>query len=159
MSSDCPFCPIPDVPLVREWPAPNIALGVVAFAPLNPVTPGHVLVVPRQHYPDAGCPDLTAFVMACAAEIARDLTACNIITSKGEAASQTVYHLHVHVVPRYGGDGLLLPWSIQKVTTSEEGFNKRHPSRPVFRQPIQDNERVYGGTPYRTPWGHWHWRS
>ena len=38
----------------------------------------------------------------------------NLITSIGAAATQTVFHLHVHVVPRHEGDGLLLPWSNQE---------------------------------------------
>jgi histidine triad (HIT) family protein len=105
--ADCPFCgriDANDVEIVWE--------DVVAFTPLNPVTPGHLLVVPDQHVEDARTdPLITAEVMRRAAEVARDAGECNIITSAGAAATQTVQHLHVHVVPRREGDGLLLPWT------------------------------------------------
>jgi histidine triad (HIT) family protein len=107
---DCPFCA-------------RIAAGEydyhdkhsVAFQPLNPVTPGHFLVVPRTHVASALeplAPVLLGGAMRLAAILARqmDLTDCNFINSAGALASQTVFHLHVHVVPRRAGDGLALPW-------------------------------------------------
>jgi histidine triad (HIT) family protein len=76
------------------------------------VAPGHLLVVPRVHVADATTdPEVTAEVFAAAAELARDLRPCNLITSCGEAATQSVFHLHVHLVPRREGDGLALPWT------------------------------------------------
>jgi histidine triad (HIT) family protein len=104
----CPFCE-------------RIAAGrydyhdsrAVAFEPLNPVTPGHFLVVPLKHVVSALESPLAARdAMSFAAELAKlmELEACNFITSAGAAASQTVMHLHVHVVPRSEGDGLALPW-------------------------------------------------
>jgi histidine triad (HIT) family protein len=117
MDDDCPFC-------VR------IAAGefdysdrfAVAFEPLNPVTPGHLLVVPRKHVPDAGDDPLTAGrTMELAADIAGPLDletpAYNLITSAGRAATQTVRHLHIHIVPRREGDGLALPWTGQQPLT------------------------------------------
>ncbi|HEY3477867.1 MAG TPA: HIT domain-containing protein, partial [Streptomyces sp.] len=72
------------------------------------------LVVPRVHVADAGVdPDVTAAVMRRAAELAGVVESANIITSVGAAATQTVFHLHVHVVPRRVGDGLALPWTNQ----------------------------------------------
>lgn len=90
----------------------------VAFRPLNPVTPGHFLVVPRTHVMNAlDGPSYAGRAMAFAAKLAQDmgLGACNFIISAGGAATQTVYHLHVHVVPRKEGDGLALPWTGQQV--------------------------------------------
>lgn len=113
----CPFCAIinhgPSWPsagqpgeVVREWP------GALAIRPRRPVTPGHLLVVPRAHVVDAGeDPGITATTVAAAAELAAELDAANLITSKGTAATQTVPHLHIHVVPRHTGDGLALPWT------------------------------------------------
>ncbi len=106
----CVFCAIvagrAPATVVRDWP------GAIAIRPLSPVVPGHVLVVPRAHVADAGTdPEVSALAMACAAELAADLPAANIITSKGAAATQTVFHLHLHVVPRERGDGLTLPWT------------------------------------------------
>jgi len=89
---------------------------VVTFEPLNPVTPGHLLVVPRRHVADAAeDPDVTAQAMRSAAVLARAIGGdCNIITSRGPMATQTVFHLHIHVVPRREGDGLHLPWTGQR---------------------------------------------
>ena len=86
------------------------------FRPLNPVTPGHVLVVPHRHVEDAATnPRVTADTFRLAAHyVANHVEQFNLITSAGPAATQTVYHLHVHVVPRTEGDGLPLPWTPQQ---------------------------------------------
>lgn len=89
----------------------------VAFEPLNPVTPGHFLVVPKAHVSNAlQAPRAAGLAVRYAAELAGNmgLTAFNIITSSGRAATQTVFHLHVHIVPRHDGDGLALPWTGQR---------------------------------------------
>ena len=88
----------------------------VAFEPLNPVTPGHFLVVPRYHFTDAiAVPTYAGYAMEFAATLAQqmELPACNFITSAGSAATQTVFHLHIHIVPRHDDDGLALPWTGQ----------------------------------------------
>ena len=84
--------------------------------PLNPVTRGHVLVIPRRHVRDflqdwymAG--DVMEVTNAYLREY--DVGPCNVITSIGREATQTIDHLHVHVVPRREGDGLALPWDAQ----------------------------------------------
>jgi histidine triad (HIT) family protein len=86
----------------------------VAFQPLNPVTPGHFLVVPRKHAGSAfESPTLAGHAMRFAGFLSNQmgLGAANFITSAGAAATQTVMHLHVHIVPRHEGDGLQLPWT------------------------------------------------
>lgn len=113
MTGPCVFCAIvagtAEATVVRQW------TDAVAIRPLNPVTPGHVLVIPNVHVDDVGDdPAVSARAMACAAELAAELPAANVITSKGSAATQTVFHLHVHVVPRAAGDGLPLPWTPQQ---------------------------------------------
>jgi histidine triad (HIT) family protein len=117
--NDCPFCDF-EGEVLHEYQV-VIAEGdrdglgnVIVFEPLNPVTPGHVLLVPRAHVADfAVNPILSAHVMACAATyvLEADVGDCNLITSRGEDATQTVRHLHVHVVPRKAGDELALPWT------------------------------------------------
>lgn len=111
--SDCPFC--------KRIAAGEYEISdrfAVAFEPLSPVTRGHLLVVPREHVGDAGSSPLAASrTMALAAEIAGPLgwaDSYNIITSSGAPATQTVRHLHLHIVPRREGDGLALPWTGQK---------------------------------------------
>lgn len=113
MTTTCPFCEI----VAGRAPAEFVGSwdDALAFTPLNPVIDGHTLVVPRVHVADyVEAPEVTAAVMRRAAEFMRWTTlASNLITSKGAAATQTVHHLHVHIVPRVEGDVLALPWSNQ----------------------------------------------
>lgn len=106
---DCVFCAIvrheAPAKIIREWDA------AIAFIPLDPVVNGHVLVVPRRHVQDAAeSKTATLAAMSCAVELARETAASNIITSIGKAATQSVFHLHIHVIPRYAGDDLMVPW-------------------------------------------------
>lgn len=111
MASSCVFCRIVTgearAEIYAQWD------DAIAITPLYPVTPGHLLVVPIEHVTDfTSSPELTGEVMRHASWVAK---ACggsyNLITSAGAEATQTVFHLHVHLVPRRAGDGLLLPWS------------------------------------------------
>jgi len=111
-STDCIFCEI----VAHREPAEIIAEGeqAVAFVPLNPVTEGHVLVVPTFHVEDALQSDfVTGLTMGNAVRLANDLgyKSCNFITSVGSPATQTIKHLHIHIIPRYVDDGLTLPWT------------------------------------------------
>ena len=84
----------------------------IVIEPLYPVVDGHLLVIPKLHVPDAVArPTITGQVFALAAIVAARYGSANLITSVGVPATQSVFHLHVHVVPRVAGDGLLLPWS------------------------------------------------
>lgn len=110
----CVFCSIaagqaPAV-VVREWP------DALAIRPRSGgVNAGHVLVIPRVHVADAiEDPEITAAAVRRAAQYAAEIGAdLNLITNVGPAATQTVPHLHWHVVPRAAGDGLPLPWTPQ----------------------------------------------
>jgi histidine triad (HIT) family protein len=90
----------------------------VAFFPLEPATPGHTLVVPRVHIPDLwhASPGLGSDLAAAAIKVGNAiLTALgpegmNLITSAGSAAEQTVFHLHLHLVPRWRRDGFGKIW-------------------------------------------------
>jgi histidine triad (HIT) family protein len=113
---DCLFCGI----VAGAIPSETIDSDerTVAFMDINPATPGHALVVPREHSADLmeiGDQDLTATILA-AQRVARrvkdvlDADGINLINSCGAAAWQTVFHFHIHVVPRYDDDPLKLPW-------------------------------------------------
>lgn len=109
MSNACPFCARI---ASREFDAKLSNSHGAVFEPLNPVTPGHLLVVSCSHIFDAASDPWTAGrLMDLASAIARGMASANIITSIGEPATQTVRHLHLHIVPRASGDGLKLPWS------------------------------------------------
>jgi histidine triad (HIT) family protein len=114
---DCLFCKI----VAGEIPATRVREDerTVAFMDINPATRGHLLVVPRAHAEDlleVGEADLAACAAAArelAASVKERLGAdgVNLLNSCGRAAWQTVFHFHVHVIPRYAGDPLRLPWT------------------------------------------------
>ncbi len=107
---DCPFCSIVEgeagASVVSETDE------TLAFADLNPATEGHTLVIPKQHA--AGLADLDPAVggrlfeegmaVAAAAREALDPDGINFFLADGVAAGQEVFHVHLHVVPRYEGD-------------------------------------------------------
>jgi histidine triad (HIT) family protein len=90
----------------------------VAFMDINPATRGHLLVVPREHTTDLleiGGDDLAACArmaqkLAALAKERLGADGVNLLNSCGQAAWQTVFHFHVHVIPRYANDPLRLPW-------------------------------------------------
>ncbi len=109
MRNDCIFCAIAD----GEIPSFKVYEDdlVVAYLHINPFTKGHALVIPKAHF--AGLldtPDETlAAVVVRVKKVATHLKAAlpcdgfNILQNNGEAAGQTVKHVHFHIVPRYGG--------------------------------------------------------
>ncbi|HKY17252.1 MAG TPA: HIT family protein [Microthrixaceae bacterium] len=111
VSVDCVFCRI----VTRELPASVVheSAEVLAFMVLDPVTPGHMLVIPKQHLPwlaDLG-EDLAAEMFATTRALAegrrRSSLRCegvNLFYADGEAAFQEVFHSHLHVFPRFDGD-------------------------------------------------------
>ncbi len=114
--ANCIFCKI----IAGELPSVIVAEDerTVAFMDISPATRGHALVVPRAHSADLlGVPaeDLAA-VAEAAQRLARRMTerlgadGVNLLNSCGSAAWQTVFHFHVHVIPRYRDDPLRLPW-------------------------------------------------
>lgn len=119
----CPFCLI----AAGRSPARIVAQDaeVVAFHPLNPVTDGHLLVVPREHAVNfMHKPQVTGLTAAFAANLAANWMGggdANLITSAGGYATQTVRHLHFHIVPRRRADGLALPWTGQVIPTGPTG--------------------------------------
>jgi histidine triad (HIT) family protein len=113
---DCLFCKI----IAGELPSQRVDEDerTVAFMDISPATRGHALVVPRNHATDllAADPEDIAAVAVAAQRLAgravRQLGAdgVNLLNSCGAAAWQTVFHLHMHVIPRYADDPLKLPW-------------------------------------------------
>ena len=115
MAEDCIFCKI----VAGEVPAQRVDEDehTIAFMDLNPWTRGHALVIPRAHSRNLYEADdeQLAHTIRAAKRLAlrmRDRLGCdgvNLINSCEPAAWQTVFHLHMHVVPRYDGDPLELP--------------------------------------------------
>jgi histidine triad (HIT) family protein len=125
MTTPCVFCRIleghGDASVVFEDDR------VVALLDLFPVHAGHTLVVPKLHVSDVrDCPpDLAGHLFAVSARLAPVIALVtgadgfNIWTAAGRAAGQTVFHLHLHVLPRFEGDGFgpRLPKSVTREAT------------------------------------------
>ena len=123
---DCVFCQI----VSGEAPA-SVAYQdefVVAFLDIRPVTPGHLLVVPRGHV--VGLADLPAAIGAHLFRVAQQLASAlrrsglrcegvNLFLADGAAAFQKVFHVHLHVLPRWPGDGFALRMKLGTPSRSE----------------------------------------
>lgn len=107
----CIFCKI----IAKEVPAEVVYENgkTIAFLDIKPVNPGHVLVVPKEHYPDFAStpPEQLGDIVAVAQKIARaamtalGVNGFNIGINNGRVAGQLVDHMHLHVMPRDEGDG------------------------------------------------------
>ncbi len=114
--NDCIFCAI----VAGESPAQIVDSDehTVAFMDINPATRGHALVIPRAHTPDLiaiSDEDLERTTLAARRLVRRmeetlEPDGFNLINACRAAAWQTVFHFHIHVVPRYEDDPLELPW-------------------------------------------------
>ena len=114
---NCLFCKIVagDIPSTRVYEDER----TIAFMDIFPGTRGHCLVIPRAHAADITeiAPEDLAACAAAAQDLAKRAQAklgaegVNLFNSCGAAAGQTVFHFHIHVLPRYAGDGLRLPWT------------------------------------------------
>lgn len=113
----CIFCKI----IAGEIPSTRIYedATTIAFMDINPGTRGHALVIPKAHAVDIhDVPaDLLADMARTAQRVAQAAKAqlgcagVNLVQSSGAAAFQSVFHIHIHVIPRYDGDGVRLPWT------------------------------------------------
>lgn len=139
---DCPFCAIASgrddtVEMVFNED------GVVAFFPKAPAVLGHTLVIPAQHIPHIkGLDQETAWRLAAATQrVTTAITTAlqppglNILQSNGAAATQTVPHLHVHVVPRYPEDALGAFWpEVSPEFSAEQRESARSSIRVAYSQ-------------------------
>jgi histidine triad (HIT) family protein len=117
MPEDCIFCKI----VAGELPAFVVEQDeqTLTFMDIAPATRGHALAIPKRHVTDLWEiePDQLAAVASAAQRQAlrvRDRLGApgvNLLNSCGSRAWQTVFHFHIHVIPRYEGDPLRLPWN------------------------------------------------
>jgi histidine triad (HIT) family protein len=113
---DCIFCKI----IAGELPGTIVDSDerTVSFMDINPAARGHMLVIPREHARDLldiAPEDLAACAQTAQrlAERAKDVLGAdgiNLLNACGAAAWQSVFHFHIHVIPRWKGDPLRLPW-------------------------------------------------
>lgn len=117
--SDCVFCKIVD----GQIPSAKVQEDglTLAFMDIGQVNPGHVLVAVKAHVENIFCLDdrLAAAVFQTAARVARAVQKAyapegvTLYQANGSAAGQTVYHFHLHIVPRYDQDGMQLAWPVK----------------------------------------------
>lgn len=94
---------------------------------LGPATKGHALILPKEHYANLyDLPDETAKKVICLAKkmacvMTEKLHAdgFNLVQNNGETAGQTVFHFHMHLIPRFKGDGQTIGWKPGKPTDEE----------------------------------------
>ncbi len=115
--SDCIFCKI----AAKEIKSAVIYEdeAAIAFMDVNPASPGHTLVIPKKHA--ATIDEMSADELgnlfravskvAAAVKKALNPEGINILQNNGSAAGQVVPHVHVHIIPRHSGDGLMTPWT------------------------------------------------
>ncbi len=98
-----------------------------AILDISPATKGHILILPKKHFTDISKMDNNisgkifpiASKLGLACEKALSAGGFNILVNKGESAGQTIFHTHVHVIPRYTGAKKILVWDELKFTSDE----------------------------------------
>nr|WP_295971176.1 HIT family protein [uncultured Bacillus sp.] len=129
--SDCIFCKIAngDIPAAKVYENEH----VVAFLDISQVTKGHTLVIPKVHKENLFelTPEIAKNIFDVVPEIANALktvyqpVGLNMVNNNGEEAGQSVFHFHVHLIPRYGmGDGFGAVWKNNQNDYSFEDLQK-----------------------------------
>ncbi len=132
MAADCIFCKIVagEIPCFKVFEDED----TLAFMDINPVHPGHVLVIPREHYPNVFevSDEAIAATARTARRVARAVRATlqpdgmNLLQCNGEAAAQSVLHFHMHVLPRAMNDRAALNWPLKPGNMDEiQSLSKR----------------------------------
>ncbi|MDO5100048.1 MAG: HIT family protein [Eubacteriales bacterium] len=122
---DCIFCKLAN----GVFPTAKIYEDelVTAFLDVSPASAGHTLIVPKQHYADLTVlPDeVAAHLLPVAKRIGSrmmevlPIDGFHLVQNNGEAAGQTVFHFHLHVIPRVKGDGAMVSWTPGSLTDEE----------------------------------------
>lgn len=138
----CVFCDI----IAGRAPATYLAWtdDYISIVPKHPRAPGHALFIPKLHLKDATTwPEKTGMLMAAASRYAGKLGGgSNIITSVGREATQTVFHLHIHVVPRGMRDGLPRGWPWKtKYLYPEDWQQCEECGRPINQHKLDCSKR------------------
>ena len=115
----------------------------LAFLDINPVNPGHVLLVPKPHHADVFelADDLAGRVavllprLCRAARAATGADGLNVIVNNGRVAGQTVYHGHWHVIPRFHNDPVNWPWPHSQYADDELGQMQSRIERELAPKP------------------------
>lgn len=117
-TDDCIFCKIVagEIPCFKLYEDEH----TLAFMDINPANRGHALAIPKAHLPNLleSPDDVLAVTVATARKVARAVQktvspdGLNLVQANGPGAAQSVFHLHMHVIPRFTDDNLMLNWGI-----------------------------------------------
>lgn len=117
-NDDCVFCKIiaGDIPCFKLYEDER----TLAFMDINPANRGHALAIPKKHEPNLldSSEETLAVTIATARRVARGVQAAvepdgiNLVQANGPGAAQSVFHLHLHVIPRFEGDELKMNWGV-----------------------------------------------
>lgn len=122
---DCIFCRIANGTIPSKTLYEDESFRVILD--VNPATKGHALILPKEHaadlyeLPDEAAKDVLVLAKKMAKTM-RDRLGCdglNLVQNNGEAAGQTVPHFHIHLIPRYAGDGQTLGWEPREAASEE----------------------------------------
>ena len=122
---DCIFCKIANGEIQSATVYEDSVCRVILD--VNPANKGHALIIPKEHFDDIYSRDAetAAKIFTIATEVAKAQKAelnpdgLNILQNNGEAAGQTVFHFHMHLVPRYIKDNVTMTWIPGKADTEE----------------------------------------
>jgi len=131
MMSDCIFCKIinGEIPSAKVYEDEN----VLAFLDISQVTKGHTLVIPKVHKDNVFdlTDEIAANVFSAVPKVANAIKAAydpiglNVLQNNGEAAGQSVFHFHMHLIPRYGkGDGFGAVWKTHQEEYTSDDYKK-----------------------------------
>ncbi len=123
--ANCIFCKIANGEIPSQTLYEDDIFRVILD--LGPATKGHALILPKEHYANLyDLPEETAGeVMKLAKKMATEMTerlGCegfNLVQNNGDLAGQTVFHFHMHLIPRYRADGQKIGWEPQEVSIEE----------------------------------------
>lgn len=125
---DCIFCKLANGVIPTNSLYEDDVVKVIFDA--GPASLGHVLILPKEHFDNVYAldDDTAAHVFQVAVKVAKalkeglNLEGLNIVQNNGEIAGQTVFHFHMHIIPRYKGDTVNVGWKPGEVT--DEGIEK-----------------------------------
>ena len=123
--NNCIFCKIASGEIPSRMIEENDMLKVVLD--VGPATKGHVLIIPKEHYrnlydlPEEVAAEVMKMAKKLALKMKENLNCdgVNIIQNNEEAAGQTVFHFHMHVIPRFSNDGQVIGWKPNQFTAEE----------------------------------------
>lgn len=122
---DCIFCKLANGIIPTNSLYEDDVVKVIFDA--GPASSGHVLILPKEHFDNVYSldDDTAAHIFQVAVKVAKalkeglDLEGLNIVQNNGEIAGQTVFHFHMHIIPRYKGDTVNVGWKPGEVTDEE----------------------------------------